>query len=81
MLRSALSKVDRGVSVVLAVVWLIAGVAGLVVGTIHASLPLLVASALVVAWGVAWSVVAWRGRLLGSSVPGASRGRHDTRPR
>ena len=65
MLRSALSRIDRRVSAVLAIVWLVAGVAGITVGVIHASVPLLIVSVLVVAWGAVWVVVAWRGRLLG----------------
>ena len=65
MLRSALSRIDRRVSAVLAIVWLVAGGAGITVGVIDASVPLLIVSVLVVAWGALWAVVAWRGRLLG----------------
>jgi hypothetical protein len=37
MLRGALSRLDRGVSVALAIVWLVIGVVGLVAGAIHSS--------------------------------------------
>jgi hypothetical protein len=67
MLRGALSKIDRGVSVVLAIVFLLAGSGGIAVGVIHSHLPLLLVSVVVAAWGAAWTAVAWRGRLLGQS--------------
>ena len=66
MLRGPLSKSDRGVSVALAIVWLVAGSAGLVAGAARASVPLLLISPFVLAWGVAWAWVAWRGRPIGS---------------
>lgn len=75
MLRGTLSKVDRGVSVALAVVWLVAGSVGLVAGAIRASLPLMLVSLFVLAWGVAWALFAWRGRLLGSVADLRSRRR------
>ena len=65
MLRGALSKIDRSVSVVLAVVFLLAGCAGIAVGAIGSHFVLLGVSVLVAAWGAAWALVAWRGRLLG----------------
>ena len=67
MMRGALSKTDRAVSVVLALVFLVGGVAGVVVGALHSHLLLLVVSVLVTGWGAAWAAVAWRGRLLGPS--------------
>ena len=75
MLRGPLSKVDRGVSVALAVVWLVAGFVGLAAGAIRASLPLMLGSLFVLAWGVAWALVAWRGRLLGFVADRRSRRR------
>lgn len=65
MMRRILSKIDRGVSVVLALIFLVAGVAGVVVGAIHSNFLLLVVSVLVAGWGGVWAAVAWRGRLLG----------------
>jgi len=67
MLRGALSRIDRGVSVVLAIVFLVAGGAGIMVGVLRSHLPLLIVSVLVAAWGAAWATVAWRGKLLGGS--------------
>jgi len=67
MLRGPLSKLDRGVSVALAMVFLVAGVSGVIVGAIQSHFALLVVSLLVAAWGVAWGAVAWRSRLFGSS--------------
>jgi hypothetical protein len=67
MIRGALSRLDRGVSGVLALVFVVGGVAGVVVGAIHSHYLLLVVSVLVIGWGVAWAAVAWRGRLLGPS--------------
>jgi hypothetical protein len=67
MVRGALSRIDRGVSVVLALVFLVAGVAGVTIGAMHSHFALLVVSLLVAAWGAAWAAVAWRGRLLGPS--------------
>jgi fatty acid desaturase len=66
MLRGRLSRVDRGVSIVLAIVWLVAGLAGLAAGAIGESVPLMLVSPFVAAWGAAWAWVAWRGRPLGS---------------
>ena len=67
MRRSALSKVDRGVSGVLALVFLVGCIPGVVVGAIRSHYLLLVVSVLVIGWGAAWAAVAWRGRLLGPS--------------
>ena len=75
MLRGPLSKIDRGVSVALAVVWLVAGFAGLAAGALRASVPLMLVSLFVVAWGVAWALVALRGRLLGSAADRPARRR------
>jgi len=61
----SLSKLDRSVSVVLAVVFLVAGVAGITLGVIRSNLMLLAVSVLAAAWGTAWARVAWRGQLLG----------------
>jgi len=65
MRRGALSRLDRIVSTVLALIFLVAGVAGLVMATMRSHWPLLVVSVLVACWGVAWAAVAWRGRLFG----------------
>jgi hypothetical protein len=65
MLRGALSRIDRSVSVVLAVIFLVAGCTGIAVGAIRSHLVLVAVSVLVTAWGAAWATVAWRGRLLG----------------
>jgi hypothetical protein len=67
MLRGALSRIDRGISVGLAIVFLLAGSGGITVGVIHSHLPLLLVSVLIAAWGAAWAAVAWRGQLLGQS--------------
>ena len=67
MLRGALSKIDRSVSVVLAAVFLIAGGGGIALGVIRSDFTLLAVSVLVTAWGAAWAKVAWRGRLLGQA--------------
>jgi hypothetical protein len=75
MLRGPLSKVDRGVSVALAIVWLVAGLAGLAAGAIRGSVPLMLVSPFVAAWGVAWAWVAWRGRPLGPVADRPSRRR------
>lgn len=68
MLQGPLSRIDRRVSVGLAFVWLVAGISGLIAGAIGSSLPLMLVSLFVVAWGVVWAWVAWRGRLLGSAA-------------
>lgn len=65
MVRGSLSKVDRIASAVLALVFLGAGGVGIVMGAGRSHFLLLAVSVLAACWGVAWAVVAWRGRLLG----------------
>jgi hypothetical protein len=68
LLQRALSRVDRTTSIVLALIWLAAGASGLVLGLAYASWKLLLASVFALAFGAMWSVVAWRGRLLGAGT-------------
>jgi hypothetical protein len=64
--RTTLSSVDRVIALALAAVWLVVGVAGVVLGLIHGR-PLLVALALLAVWyGVIWCRVAALSRKLTS---------------
>lgn len=64
MRRRSLSPIERGVAVILAVVWLLAGAAGLYVALAHSRWTLAIVSVAALVYAAAWLRVAARSRLL-----------------
>ena len=62
--RSALGSVNRAVAVVLAIVWLVAGVAAIVFGAAHGRWLLVAIAFLAVGYASLWFRVVARSRLL-----------------
>ena len=63
-IRGKLSSVNRAIALALAVVWLGAGVAGIVLGLIHGRLLLVVLALFAISYAVLWFRVVTRSRLL-----------------
>jgi hypothetical protein len=63
-IRGKLSSVNRAIALALAVVWLGAGVAGIVLGLIHGRLLLVVLALFAISYAVLWFRVVARSRLL-----------------
>ena len=63
-IRGKLSSVNRAIALALAVVWLGAGVAGIVLGLIHGRLLLAVLALFAISYAVLWFRVVARSRLL-----------------
>jgi len=63
-IRGKLSSVNRAIALALAVVWLGAGGAGIVLGLMHGQLLLVVLALFAIAYAVLWFRVAVRSRLL-----------------
>jgi len=63
-LRGNLSGVNRAVAVVLAFVWLGAGIAGVVAGLGRGQVVVVIAAVAALVYGLIWLRVATRGRLL-----------------
>lgn len=63
-IRGRLSSFNRAIALALAVVWLGAGVAGIVLGLIHGQLLLVVLALLAISYAVLWFRVVARSRVL-----------------
>ena len=63
-IRGKLSNLNRAIALTLAVVWLDAGVVGIVLGLIHGQLLLVVPALFAISYAVLWFRVVARSRLL-----------------
>ena len=62
--RRRLGSIDRGVAAVLAAVWAVAGLAGLVAAYVYVAWPIVVAAVFALWYAVLWGRVAVESRLL-----------------